>query len=237
MIASQDRVLIKVSALALALGFCTAGAHAVVTYPGPYVGVDVTYTDIEEASADPIEDPEPLYGAPTLVPPNMLDFNPSAAAFSADSPPPDNTDGSLRLTVTSNTAAEIPVIIVTESGDYGFTGATSNGELVAATLTVRVLDPVTQTVIAQDIATFFEQFDNTPNEVGFWDNAVTISLAGLGYTEVELLIDNTLQATGNANVTAEIRKKDFKIDVPEPGTALLAFAGSGLMLLSRRRSA
>ncbi len=231
-----DQLEVKTLAAVVAAGSLALGANAVVMY-GDFDAADVMYLDVEEASADPIEDPEPLYGAPSILPANMLDFNPSAQAFAATSPPPDNTDGSLRFTLMSKTNAPLPGIIVSESGDYQFLGATSGGEAVAGTLFVRVLDPLTNATLAQGTASFFEVFDNVPVEGGFWDNTVSIDLSALNVTKVDVVINNLLQATGSGSATAFIRKKAFKVDVPEPGTAALALAGTGLMLLGRRKSA
>lgn len=217
----------------VAVGMYAVNAAAVVNYAGPFVGTDVTYTDVEEASADPIEDPEPLYGAPQVLG-NILDFNPSAAAFAASSPPPDNTDGSLRFTITSNNGNAIPEITVREGGDYQFLGGSTAGEVVAATLFVQILDPTTNAVLAQGTSAFFEVFDITPVEGGFWDNSVTIDLSAFGLTEYDVVLNNLLQASGSGSATAFIRKKELQIDVPEPGTALLALSG-GLMLLSRKK--
>ncbi len=236
MLGLTERFVTKAAALALATGFFATSASAVVNYPGPFAGVDVTYTDVEEASSDPLNDPEPLYGAPAILPANILDFNPSANAFAASSPAPDTTDGSLRFMIASNSAAAIPNLIVRESGDYAFTGAASNGELVAATLLVQILDATTEAVLLQQQATFSEAYDLTPNEAGNWSNSVNIDLSALGRTEYKVIINNLLQATGTGPATAFIRKKDFQIDVPEPASALLALSG-GLMLIRRRQSA
>ena len=236
MLELTERFTTKAAVLALAAGFFATSASAVVTYPGPFAGVDVTYTDVEESSADPANDPEPLYGAPAILPANILDFDPSANAFAASSPAPDTTDGTLRFMIASNTAAPISTLVVRESGDFAFTGATSNGELVAATLLVHILDATTEAVLLQQQATFSEAYDQTPSEAGNWSNEVSIDLSALGRTEYKVLINNLLQATGTGPATAFIRKKDFQIDVPEPASALLALSG-GLMLLRRRQSA
>ncbi len=217
----------------LAAGVVSTTASAAVTYPGPYVGADVTYTDITEASADPVGDPEPLYGAPTGITGNNLDFDPVASAFSADAPPPDSTDGSLMFLVTSNSGATIDTLIVSESGDYTFSGSPAAGEAVAATLLVQVLDPVTEAVLISDTTSFFEVYDSAPLETGDWSHSLTFDLSGFGMTEYKVLVDNLLQASGNGQATSLIRKKDFDINVPEPATGALALAG--LALMARRR--
>ena len=216
----------------VAVGMYAVNAAAVVNYAGPFVGTDVTYTDVEEASADPIEDPEPLYGAPQVLG-NILDFNPSAAAFAASSPPPDNTDGSLTFIISSNDQSPIPGLIIREGGDYQFLGGITAGEVVGASLFVQVLDVATEAVLAQGTSSFVEAFDNTPIEGGFWDNTVSIDLNKFGKNQYKVVVNNLLQASGSSSATAFIRKKELQIDTPEPGTLSLAVAG--LMLIARRR--
>ncbi len=237
------RGISKTNLLQVVAGFATASvlsassAFAAVSYPGPYVGADVTYTDLVEASGDPINDPEPLYGEPEIAVGNKLDFDPSANAFASYSPPPDTTDGSLTFLVTSNNNTVIPSFQVMEGGDYQFLGSVTGGEAVAAGLFVRILDANTDALIAQATDAFVDTFDNVPIEGGFWTNSVNIDLSQYGLTEFKVEIDNALQASGSGSASAFIRKKEFMVDVPEPGMAALFFAGSTLMLSARRRSA
>ncbi len=232
MISSRYQSLLAAVAVLVA-GMHAVSAVAAVTYAGPFVGTDVTYTDVVESSADPIEDPEPLYGEPEVLAGNILDFDPSANAFAATSPPPDNTDGALTFVIESNTQSPIPTLIVRESGDYQFLGSVSGGETVAATTFVQVLDIATDAVLIQASDSFVDTFDNTPIEGGFWDNEVVINLAGIGNSAYKVIINNLLQATGSGSATASIRKKEFQVDVPEP--AMFGLLAGGVLLAARRR--
>ncbi len=226
-----------VAGVAAAAFLGSSYVSAAVSYPGPYVGADVTYSDLVEASADPVNDPEPLYGEPEIAGGNKLDFDPSSNAFASYSPPPDSTDGALTFLVSSNSNAIIPTLQISEGGDYQFLGTVSGGEAVAANLTVRILDAVTENLITLETATFVDVFDTVPNQGGFWNNNLTLDLTSYGLTEFKVQIDNTLQASGSGSASSFIRKKEFMVDVPEPGMAALVFAGASLMLVGRRRSA
>ncbi|MEM7577985.1 MAG: hypothetical protein AAF328_11000 [Planctomycetota bacterium] len=216
---------------ATALGFAS-NAAADVVYPGPFAGTTVTYTDVIEASGDPGEDPEPLYGAPTGVSGDVLDFDPTSN-FVADAPPTDTTDGSLSFTVTSNNAL-LTALVIAESGSYAFTGV-DNDELVAATLQVQVLDTLTNATLTSQQVVFSEQYDTAPSELGTWSQSVSIDLTPFSVASVDVVVNNILQTTGTGPGTATITKSDFKINTPEPAAATL-LAGLGAALL-RRRSA
>ncbi|MEM1026591.1 MAG: hypothetical protein AAGJ38_00745 [Planctomycetota bacterium] len=210
----------------------TGSAVADVTYPGPFVGTTVTYTDIIEASADPAEDPEPLYGAPTGIAGDLLDFDPTDD-FVADAPPTDTTDGSLSFTMTAN-GGLLNELVVSESGTYSFVGP-DNDELVAATLLVQVLDTQTNAVLTSQQVVFSEQYDSAPSELGTWSQSVSIDLAPFAVSSVDVVVNNILQTTGTGPGSAVITKQDFKVNTPEPAAAAL-LAGLGMAML-RRRSA
>ena len=67
----SNHLIAGAAGLSVAMLLGTA-ASASVTYAGPFVGSTVTYTDVIEGSANPIEDPEPLYGAPTGITGDVL---------------------------------------------------------------------------------------------------------------------------------------------------------------------
>ncbi|MEM8782816.1 MAG: hypothetical protein AAGE65_08145 [Planctomycetota bacterium] len=205
-------------------------ASAAVTYAGPFVGTTVTYTDVVESSGNPSEDPEPLYGVPSLVSGDLLDFDPTDA-FIADAPPTDTTDGALSFTMTSN-AGPLTTLIVSESGTFSFLGA-ENDELVSATLRVIVLDPLSDAVLTEQEVVFVEPFDTAPAEAGSWSNALTIDLTSFGVSAVDVVIDNVLQATGVGPAETFITKTNFQINAPEPAVAAL-LGGLGLAMLRRR---
>lgn len=210
--------------------------NAAVLYPGPFVGADVTYTDVEETSADPVNDPEPLFGEPEIIAPNKLDFDPIHEAFASAAPPPDTTDGSLSFIVTANSGL-LSVLNFSEGGDYTFAGLTPSGEFVAASLNVQVRDAVTEAVLLSDSATFFKAYTGAPVESGFWSIDLDFDLTGLGVDEVLVTLDNTITASSTTGNTSSIRKKDFMVDVPEPGSLVLLLSGGAMMVLRRRQAA
>ncbi|MEM1211682.1 MAG: PEP-CTERM sorting domain-containing protein [Planctomycetota bacterium] len=234
------KALIWASGCSFAVAAGSPSAAAVI-YPGPFVGSSVTYSNVIESSADPINDPEPLFGPPSIASGNLLDFDPGVNPFSADSPPADTTDGSLTFTVTSNNGDPIPGLFIYESGDFAMLGLPTGAEFVASILSVRVFDPSDDSEISPPsplASVFIEVFDDPPFEGVFWENSVTVDLSGLGLTEVEIVLNNTLQAVGDLEqpVTTFIRKKDFKVDViPEPSSAVLLALGIGAMVTRRRR--
>ncbi|MEM6392670.1 MAG: PEP-CTERM sorting domain-containing protein [Planctomycetota bacterium] len=211
-------------------------ASASVLYPGPFVGSTVTYSNVIESSGQ--GDPSPLFGEPVVVSGNQLSFDPEQFAFSVDAPPADTTDGALSFVITSNSSDPIPGIVVSESGDYSLFGFPTGTEGVASILSVTVTDLSNPSNEIQAFSAFIEVFDDPPFEGVFWENEVVIDLSSFGTTEVEVVLNNTLQAVGDLGVpvTTFIRKKDFDVDIiPEPSSAILIAVGAGLMAARRRR--
>ncbi|MEM9753880.1 MAG: PEP-CTERM sorting domain-containing protein [Planctomycetota bacterium] len=228
----DSKLKIGTSALLCALGLSLGqAANAAVSY-GDYIGTTVTFADVVEASGDPIEDPEPLYGAPT-VSGDTLDFNPTAG-FAADAPPTDTTDGALTFTLESNTASPIAeTMVISESGTFEFTGVGA-GELVVARLLVQVFD-LTGTLLATDQQFYLNSYTGSAGETGTWSLTSSIDLTPFDATAVNVVVNNVLQTTGIGPAEVIIAKTDFDIDVPEPASAAL-LGGLGLLAL-RRRSA
>ena len=205
-------------------------ASASINY-GDFTGTTVTYTDVIESSGDVLEAPEPLYGAPSGITGDLLDFDPTT--FFADAPPTDITDGSLSFSLVSN-GGLLTALIVSESGIYEFTGI-DNDELVAATLQVQILDPLTNLELASQQSAFSLQYSTAPAESGVWSNTVTIDLTPFAATQVDVVINNVLFTTGVGPGTALISKTDFKVNTPEPAAALMLGGLAAAML--RRRTA
>lgn len=220
------------------LAFVASGpAQAAIDTTDPFEGLTVTYTDVDDSPDDP-ELTSDLYGTIELLGGDLLDFDPVEAPFTASSPPASTTDGALSFLVTSNDGSPIPALIVTESGDYSFLGLTPDSAVVSATLFVDILDADTEmSIFGTDgprSSTFSALNEDVPVDNGFWTNEVVIDLSGFDLTEFEVIINNTLQAAGPPSTAASIRKKNFQVDVPEPGTLALLLGGAALLTLRRK---
>ncbi len=223
-------------AACLAIGI---SANAEVIYPGPFVGTDVTYSDVRESSADPINDPEPLFGDPGIISPNTLDFDPVTEGFAAFAPQPDTTDGSLRFFVESNSSDTLQQISFREGGDYKFTlgSAAPSFESVSATLRVFIKDANTEANLGTASVNFFESFDQPNVEEGVWSLSLDIDVSQFERTELLVELDNNLTASSITGNTAFIRKKEFSVTstIPEPASLMLIVAGATLALGRRPR--
>ncbi|MEM8783406.1 MAG: PEP-CTERM sorting domain-containing protein [Planctomycetota bacterium] len=165
---------------------------------------------------------------------DLLDFDPANFAFAASSPPVDTTDAALTFNVSSNDGSDIPVLIVSEAGDFSFLGINADVAAVSAGLFVKILDTATQTILVEESAVFSATNSTTPADGGFWSNEVVIDLTQFQLSSFDVVINNTLQAAGPDDTAASIRKKNFQVNVPEPGTAALLAAGLSLMALRRK---
>lgn len=251
---SKSFFMKTVSAACLVLAISTSASALSINY-GNYSDIPpgtVTYSNVTESSST---DPVPLYNAPSING-DLLDFDPTSfGASTAGVAGFDITDGQLNFTVTAEQGQSIGSLIISEAGDYMFTGISPTaGTLVvaslAATVSILEVDGVTL-ALPIDIfvpETFFNDYATVGNApapgLRQWSLLTTVDIAGalnlpyqLGATKIEVVVDNQLTASTTADNTAFIAKKDFRVNVgpviPEPTS--LALLAMGAAVLTRRR--
>lgn len=226
-------------------------SSAVINYPdqSDIPPGTVTYSDIVESSGTNTLPPG-LYGAPDING-NLLDFDPVAFTAQSAGGAFDLTDGQLNFTVTAEPGTSINALIVSEGGDFSFSGLTPDAGTflsvsVATTVNILEVDGVTlgapiQIFQTDSLVTDYLTIGNPPSTgLNQWSLDYTIDILGaingqpvLGATKIEVVIDNQLSTTTTAGNQAFVSKKDFNVDVPEPTS--LALLGLGSLLLARRR--
>lgn len=228
---------------------CQPSLSAPINY-GSFMGTDVTYVDVTEASAT---DPVPLFGPPT-VNGNSIDFNPVGfAANASGAGDSDITDGQLTFMVTAKPEKRILNISLSEAGDTTLAGIVplnSTGTVTAVTasgvLNISEVDFAGINVISVPFVMTFNPsggsyFLGTDGAGGpffhtQWAGGVTLNLVPIlaanghpippagGATKITLNLDNTLVAVSENGTTALIAKKDFgglSITVNKPGEPVI----------------
>lgn len=245
------RKALAIGALVLSAGFAS-DSSAVINYPdqSDIPPGTITYSDIvESSSTDPV--PPPLYGSPSING-NLLDFDPTGfGSNSADGGGFDITDGQLNFTMTAEPGTSIDTLIVSEGGDFSFSGLTPDAGTflsvsVATVINILEVDGVTlvtpiEIFQSDTFVTDYLTIGNPPSTgLNQWSLDYTVDILGaisgvpaLGATKVEVVIDNQLLTTASAGNQAFISKKDFNVNVPEPTS--LALLGIGALVLVRRR--
>ncbi|MFK7789173.1 MAG: PEP-CTERM sorting domain-containing protein [Phycisphaeraceae bacterium] len=244
------------TALIAALALSSAAAfnsEAVINY-GDYSDIPpgtITYTGVTESSGTNALPPA-LYGAPDING-DLLDFDPLAfTAQSAGAGGFDLTDGQLNFTMTAEPGEAINSLIVSEGGDYSFSGVTPDAGTflsvsVATTINILAVDGDTLGLPIEIFQTDtfvidYASVGNAPSTgLNLWSLDYTVDILGalnspfqLGATEIEVVIDNQLTTTTTAGNQAFVSKKDFNVNVPEP-TSLALIGLGGLLMVRRRR--
>ncbi len=243
------RLLSRLLLLALlVLGLGGREASALTVY-GDFSGTNVDFLGVQESST--FGDPEPLFGAPTVVG-NQLLFFPSTFSASAGGGGFDQTGSQLQLTISGSGPTDtIDVVRIDEFGDAVLAGlgtpatgvfASMAGFVTVTATTSGAIAPVaipwtgtfTPTNAAPDLSL------SLPGDAGttLWSGSVTVDVASVvpNATEAFLSFDNNLFAFSEAGTSALVQKKvvsgpSVVITVPEPslgallGTALLAALG------------
>jgi hypothetical protein len=77
------------------------------------------------------------------------------------------------------------------------------------------------------------------SQSGTWEGEAGVQVFANGWTRIQVVLNNTLQAVGGPNGTATIEKKvggiTVTVNVPEPTTIGLVASGLGMLMLRRRK--
>lgn len=132
-------------------------------------------------------------------------------------------------------------LTVNEFGDYSIT----NGGQVSADAFLFVTNLNAPVNPPGNPLTGSASFDNNQlpsgNASGNWSLQIVRNLppSPNGWTRIQVVLNNTLQAVGGANGTASIEKKvggiTITVLVPEPATAGVVASGLGMLLVRRRK--
>ena len=223
----------------------------------------VMYLDVTESSAPA---PLPLFGPPSITG-NNLAFLPKAFAAFATSGANDITDGQLNtqvmvLEINNVVAGGLTSLSVTERGDYTLfgTGTTLTNVAAGVSLHVEILEvdgnPIVPINVSSNASFSNSLTSSGPTVLAPWAISSGVSLGSVlaqnqipfkfGVTKANIVIDNQLLATSEANSIAFIAKKGFSIRpvieinpdfvIPEPTTLILGLA-SLLAVTTIRRQA
>jgi hypothetical protein len=203
---------------------------------GDFIGTNFDFLDTKETVQTADDDPNPLFGAPSLSGDSLL-FSPTS--FIADSfngvgfSDFDQTHSLLNATIMSTSTFDIEHIILNEGGDITLSdilGGSSSVTQVQAFMsgTVQIVESSNNGDIGSiitfggntdDFQAFFNignGIDNTtlkkslqPTGAFSWTGTVDIDVASLypGATKVELQWDNILYANSDAGTSSLIQKK------------------------------
>jgi hypothetical protein len=218
-----------------ALAFNAAARGASINY-GDFNLPGIMFQQVTESSGT---DPVPLYGPPSPFPIG-LDFDPMNFTSTSTGGLADITDGQLNFTIMSQPGGPpINFVSLFEAGDYSLAGLGGNaatavfaGAIIRATIIGVNGLPVAPISVPPVNASFSDGLP--PNEIAApWSLGVTTNVAaalgpGQNATKVEIVINNSLVTTSQANTLAFIAKKEFRIDtnIPEPSTMLFSMIAS-----------
>jgi hypothetical protein len=227
------------AALALAvvglLGSSASHAASINYGNSPLIPPGVSFLNVTESSGT---DAVPLYGPPTYFITGM-GFTPTPSfKAEAHNGAVDLTDGQLNYSVQTVGGIGITNVGLGEGGLYSLltVGTAATQVTAGASLRVNVtqingvnvapiLVPLSNASVAYNLAA--NPGVNQPWNLGVSVNVAAVLGANQRATRIDVIIDNQLTAISQVETDATIVKTNFGIDihtdVPEPGTAVLAF--------------
>lgn len=255
-------VLLGILTAALAGAFCAPAWAAPINY-GDKPAATVTYTQVTE-DTNSFGDSPPKFGPPTIAGDTMdfdpIGFNASSSNASVA----DITDGQLNFGIVAKPGKVIKNVGFTEAGDTTLAGVgtDSTSTSVTTNMFIDVLEidghaPTQALSLPVNLA-----FAPSGGSYGLgtdggggplfqtgWTGSILVDVNAYltsksepfvnGATKVQVALDNTLVATSQAGTSSFIAKKDadgitITVNVPEPGTCLLAALGLAALGLRRR---
>ncbi len=192
---------------------------------GNFSGTSLDFLQVRETSI--FGDPEPLYGAPTVVG-NQLTFNPSNYSANSAGGGIDQTGALLQMTIAATGGSSISSLTFSEFGDttlVGFPGTAATGTFVGIGGVINVTH-VNGVALANTIVIpipVAQLFYTLPGDLGItnWTLASTVDIAAIvpGATQLTVAFNNNLVASSEVGTTSDITKKLSLIPVlvPEPG--------------------
>lgn len=226
-----------------ALGLLTlllvpVGASATAIH-GDFTGTTRSFLGVQETTQSP-GDPEPLFGAPTVIGDQLLFFPSQFTATSAGGGA-DQAASLMEMTIRSDDGSAIDRILIQEFGDVDLAGVGSAATSASVSLGgfITILE-----VLGQTVAPFVIPFTATytasdtfelPGDAGFqiWTATADVDLtqiSGEPITKLKLSFNNILDATSEAGTSAIIQKKVVNgpailVTVPEPALCMLFMLG------------
>lgn len=180
-----------------------------------------------------------LFGSPTVAG-NTFTFIPSNFRATASNGGAQTTTDRLSFTLDVAPGLFFDKIRVQEFGDYSIL----NGGSVTAEAFLFVINlnnpvgPGSPNTSQMPTTPSFP-LSTAGNANGLWSGDVTANLLANGWTRVQVVLNNTLQASAAVGGTAVIEKKfggiTITVDVPEPATAGVIASGLGMLMLRRRK--
>jgi hypothetical protein len=244
------------SLLSVVLVWALAAPASATYVHGNFGGTNVNFVGVQETTQT-AGDPEPLWGAPTVVG-NVMTFSPTSFLASTAGGGFDSDHSTLQMDINAKTPLDtILSINLTEVGDAALVGGASTGVFLSMAGTIRInsttagaITPITVPWVGTfNTGDFFDAISK-PGTTGWIGTAtidVTAILASKGIfdaaTSVTLAYNNNLQAFSQAGLSsATVQKKAvdgpavFIEVIPEPTTAaLLAIGLIALGIRSPRR--
>ena len=238
------------------------GPGGMMGFMDPNTGT-VWYGPVTESNGDPnAAGALSLFGAPSSVTGNAIDFDPQGFNAQSTGDASQITDSQLSFMVKAVDGTLIDNLLFEERGDTNLV-ALSGSAFTSVTMFmfIDVLEidgnpvnfnlPTQAMTFSPSDGDWIVPGDGFPNVATDWEGELFVDVEQLlidenipfvfGATKLNITLDNTLNAASSGGGSAFIAKKDFDgltvtSNVPEPTTALLMLAASVAGLAVRRRA-